>query len=89
MSTWLRNTFRSLLCIATFVLLETGVAWGVSELVAVWYMNEHGFSAGEDLSNDLGLGILLGLAVLPALLVASPFSWCGSIKAARNILPEQ
>ena len=89
MPAWPRSVFRLLLCIASFVLLEIGVAWGASELADAWYRNEYGIPDQEDLSNDMGLGMVLTFSVLPALFVAIPFALWGSFKAARKILPEK
>ncbi|MDP4076116.1 hypothetical protein [Acidovorax sp. A1169] len=89
MQNWLRSAFRLLLCIASFVLLEVGVAWGASALAVAWYRNKYGIPDQEDLSNDMGLGMVLMFSVLPVLFVAFPFSLWGSLKAARKVLPER
>ncbi|PIF28756.1 hypothetical protein CLU88_3672 [Acidovorax sp. 56] len=82
-----RSVFRILLCIASFVLLEIGVAWGASALAVAWYRNKYGIPVQEDLSNDMGLGMVLMFSVLPVLFVAIPFSLWGSLKVARKVLP--
>lgn len=87
MPNWLRSVLRILLCIASFVLIEIGVAWGASVLAAAWYRNKYGIPVQEDLSNDMGLGMVLMFSVVPVLFVAIPFSLWGSLKAARKVVP--
>jgi hypothetical protein len=88
MPVWLRDFFRFLLCIAFLVVVELGVTWGTMKLAAAWYVHRYNIPDGEDLSNDMGLGMVVTFAALPALCVALPFSLWGSIRLARKILPE-
>jgi hypothetical protein len=65
---------RLILSILCSLLFTTIIFYVISELTVVWYMHQHGITVRSELSEDMGLGMLIlfpFLIYVPISLVAS------------------